>query len=220
MEADGIGELHEKKAKDAAFASKFHALVTSSPSALEKVLDMERQYTVALGHTVAAQDEVRCATLQQCALIRPVNGLQARQEMQQHHGREMETAGKHRDSDDVTRLTMKHSAESEKLEEQYKVQIEEELASQREKYRAGIEKLAFAEVLSRLDADEGSKDQSLLGFFENQAAETEKPVEELPRAPSEEPPVPPTFDQEPPVATSSLGPVSYTHLTLPTTPYV
>lgn len=58
MEADGIGELDEEKAKDAAFASKFHALVTSSPSALEKVLDLERQYTVALGHTVAAQDEV------------------------------------------------------------------------------------------------------------------------------------------------------------------
>jgi len=62
MEADGIGELDERKAKDTAFASKFHALVTSSPSALEKVLDMERQYTVALGHTVAAQDEVRSAT--------------------------------------------------------------------------------------------------------------------------------------------------------------
>lgn len=127
----------------------------------------------------------------------------------------MDAAGKHRDSDDVARLAMKHAAESEKLEIQEKVQIEEAMASQREKYRAFIEKLAFAEVLSRLEGvaegGGGNKDQSLLGFFENQAAETEKkkPVEELPRPSSQEPEteLETPLNQEAPVpaASSTLG---------------
>ena len=64
MDADGIGskafeDLDERKAKDATFARNFHALVNSSSTALARVLDLERQNTVALGQFVAGLEEVR-----------------------------------------------------------------------------------------------------------------------------------------------------------------